>query len=170
MSAISAAPTHGLHDHRRRGEPRGAAAVGGRGRGRIVLSYETYALVRQLIAAAAADADHHEGHQPRGGCPMRWSARGLRRSRFRRRQRRATGLSLYLDPAQSTARRGREDQGNARPGAGSAGAGAGTGEAGISSSNETAARWAAVENQPYARFRRPAGLRRDVIGFDTLAG
>ena len=44
--------------------------------GQIVLSYETYALVRDLVVAHAAAADHHEGHQPRGGALR---GRGLRR-------------------------------------------------------------------------------------------
>ena len=33
----------------------------------IVMSYETYALVRDIVRGASAAADHDEGHQPRGG-------------------------------------------------------------------------------------------------------
>ena len=35
--------------------------------GGICLSYETYALVRDLVRARPLPADRHEGHQPRGG-------------------------------------------------------------------------------------------------------
>ena len=44
--------------------------------GGIVLSYETYALVRDLVRAAPAAGDPGEGHQPRGGALCR---RGLSR-------------------------------------------------------------------------------------------
>ena len=43
---------HGLYDHRRRGQSRGAAAVDRRA-GQIVISYETYALVRDMLVAHA---------------------------------------------------------------------------------------------------------------------
>ena len=43
--------------------------------GHIVISYETYALVRGMLVAHPLAADHHEGHQPR-----RRSLRGRRHS------------------------------------------------------------------------------------------
>ena len=52
--------------------------------GGIVLSYETYALVRDMVRARAAAADHHEGHQPRGRALRR---RGNARRRGARRPR-----------------------------------------------------------------------------------
>ena len=39
--------------------------------GGIVMSYETYALVRDMVRARAAGADRHEGHRPRRGAVRR---------------------------------------------------------------------------------------------------
>ena len=65
--------------------------------GHIVISYETYALVRDIVVGARAAADHHEGHQPRGR-----SLRGEGHSRRRGRDDRdfsehITGLDFYLN-------------------------------------------------------------------------
>ena len=52
---------HGLYDHRRGSQSRGAAAVDRRARADRALSYETYALVREMFTAHALPAIQMKG-------------------------------------------------------------------------------------------------------------
>ena len=65
--------------------------------GGIVLSYETYALVRDIVRARPLAADHHEGHQPRGRALRRGRPAGRAGAARAGHQRARPGLDLFID-------------------------------------------------------------------------
>ena len=67
--------------------------------GQIVLSYETYALVRDMLSGHASAGDPDEGHRPSGRALRgRWRAQrdGVSAKLFSEHM---PGLDLYLDPS-----------------------------------------------------------------------
>ena len=99
MSAISAAPTEWTT---RSSAPKPTwrrACNRSPSRAGIVISYETYALVRDIVVAQAPTADHHEGHQPRGRA-LRGEGHSWRRRRDHPRFQRAHYRARFLPQCQ----------------------------------------------------------------------